>query len=122
MALPILCMINLVKHIDDMLAVVKAKLFEECVRVFIVRSIWSMLAVQALANTLNMLLEVVFFAFIVQFQVQANGGKVIQYDFYIAILVAVVSSAVLLEVWRENLIDWIFAHNAAKLHKIIETQ
>ena len=122
MALPILCMINLVKHIDDMLAVVKAKLFEECVRVFIVRSIWSMLAVQALANTLNMLLEVVFFAFIVQFQVQANGGKVIQDDFNVAILVAVVSSAVLLKVGRENRIDWIFAHNAAKLHKIIETQ
>lgn len=122
MALPILCMINLVKHIDDMLAVVKAKLFEECVRVFIVRSIWSMLAVQALANTLNMLLEVVFFAFIVQFQVQANGGKVIQDDFNVAILVAVVSSAVLLKVGRENFVDRIFAHNAAKLHKIIETQ
>ena len=122
MALPILCMINFVKHIDDMLAIVKAKLFEECVRVFVVRSVWSMLAVQALANTLNMLLEVVFFAFIVQFQVQANGGKVVQYDFYIAILIAVVFGTVLLKVGRENFVDRIFAHNAAKLHKIIETQ
>lgn len=122
MALPILCMFNFVKYIDDMFAIVKTKLFEECVGIFIVRSVRAMLAIQALTNTLNMLLKIVFLAFIMQFQVQANGGKVIQDDFNVAILVAVVSSAVLLEVWRENRIDWIFAHNAAKLHKISETQ
>lgn len=122
-----LCMFNVVKHIDDMFAIVKNKVLEQVVGIFIQRAVWTtenaaILLTETLVCACYVVLETIGFALVGKLQVISNGGKVIQYDFYIAILIAVVFGAVLLKVGRENFVDRIFAHNAAKLHKIIETQ
>ncbi len=120
-------MIDFVKHIYDVFAIIKHKVLYQVVGIFIQRAVWTtenaaILLTETLVCACYVVLETICFALVGKLQVISNGGKVIQDDFNVAILVAVVSSAVLLEVWRENRIDWIFAHNAAKLHKISETQ
>lgn len=120
-------MFDFVKHINDVFAIVKHKVLYQVVGIFEIRSVrpteTAILCAKALANSLLiMLLEKVGFALVCKLQVISNGGKVIQYDLDVAVLVAVVFGTILLEVWWENRIDWIFAHNAAKVHKKSDTQ
>ena len=114
--------LNFIKHIDDMFAIVEYEVLKKVVCVLEKLTARDGEWFLALASTFRVCGEIVCLISVGYLQVIALNCKIVKNDFIDIVLITIISIAVLLKVGRENFVDRIFAHNAAKLHKIIETQ
>jgi len=106
---PRLSKFKIIKYLTDMLAIIKDKVLDKVVCILEVFSIRAarfpfFIKTQALTNTFCVLLEVVCFSLVMKLQVIAQRGEIIQDDFCIAILVAVIFLSIFFEIGREDLI------------------
>lgn len=114
-------MFDVVKDINDMLAIIKNKILDKVVCIFEIvpirttESRYIAVLTEALICSTYIILKIIGLAFVNQFKVTVLNCKVVKYYFIVAVLVSVVFITILFIVGRELFVCRKIAHNSQML-------
>ena len=114
MILPRVSVLNIVNYIYKEFPVIKSEILYHVVGIFEKMTTrvgkWN----SALTNTFIVICKIIFFPIIVNLQIITQCGEIVEDLLLRVCFVTVVFCPVLLKVWREHLINWIFTHSGCK--------